>query len=933
MSRLKLFGLTSSVMAIVGLLAAAGPHLGRQETSQRSTLAQASPAEEARVQQAYGALPLRFEANRGQTDDRVDFLSRGSGYGLFLTPTEAVLSLRSPRTEGGAEAASARTTSVLRMQVVGGNPDAEAAASGTAGGEANFLLGRDPIDWITDVPTYGRVNYRGVYHGIDVSYYGAQGGLEYDFIVAPGSDPATIALRFEGAKALSIDPAGDLMLAIPGGEIRHSKPVAYQEVQGTKHPVPARFVLSGDEVGFEVGAYDPARPLVIDPVLAYSTYLGGSGDERSEGTGGPSIAVDSSGSAYVAGTTVSADFPVTSGALDPTCGSDGNCDAGLEAQPDVFVTKLDPSGTKLVYSTFLGGSGREEGPDIAVDAGGAAYIAGDTTSGDFPTTADAFQPACTTATTSCGDAFVAKLLPDGSGLSYSTHLGANGRETSFRIALGADGTIFGTGQTFTFGPPCFPPDPCPAPPPNEFPVTPGAFARGGEDLTAGTFLARLDPSQDGAAGLVYSTLIPGELTTPADIAVDESQLAYVVGETASEELPITAGAFQEECKIGTSSNTGGPICSDAFIFKVDTSKSGDESGVPSADNAALVYSTYLGGSESASGGTSNFFGLDQAKGVDVDNAGNVYLTGRTDSPDFPTTPGAFQTTFPGCSSFGCDGFVTKLRPAGQGAADLLYSSFLGAPITDQGNGIAVNGAGHAVITGQTLSTGFPTKDPVQAQCGCFTSSTFDAFVATINLAGRGEDDLVFSTFLGGSGEDAGEGVALDAAGNAYVTGITSSPQTGGVFGPDSVPFPVTSPSYQASNAGGFDVFVTKIELGETPPPPPPPRRGLSVDNVRVVEGDRGTRLLRFKVTLGAENPKKVEVRYRTLDGTASESSDYQAQQGKLRFRPGVTTQTVSVEINGDVKVEANETFFLELYRPKRAPIDDARGRGTIVNDD
>ena len=298
--------------------------------------AQPDAATKARLNEAYGQLPLSFEANVGQIDPQVDFISRGSGYTLFLTPREAVLALRNTHdSAAGAE---------LRMKFVGSESRPRVAGQEELPGKVNYLTGKDPRRWRTGVSTYGKVAYQDLYPGVDLVYYGNQRQLEYDFVVHPGTDPNIIALRFEGADQLKVDAQGELVLHARGAEIRQRKPLIYQEVDGVRHEVAGSYKLrDGNTVGFQLADYDLSRPLVIDPVLVYSTLLGGANVDT-----GVDIAVDASGNAYVSGSTqlliVPSTFPTTPGAFDTT----------HNGSQDAFVTKLNATGSALVYSTFIG---------------------------------------------------------------------------------------------------------------------------------------------------------------------------------------------------------------------------------------------------------------------------------------------------------------------------------------------------------------------------------------------------------------------------------------------------------------------------------------------------------------------------------------------------------------------------------------------------
>ncbi|HWS86861.1 MAG TPA: FG-GAP-like repeat-containing protein [Pyrinomonadaceae bacterium] len=377
-----------------------------------------------RLAEGYGQLPLWFEANRGQTDGSVKFLARGSGYTLFLTERGAVLRLRAKAAEG-----EERRSGTLRLVMEGASRSPKVEGHDPLPGRSNYLRGREARGWRTGVPTFGRVRYESVYRGIDAVYYGRQGRLEYDFVVAPGADPSRIRLRFDGARSTRVEENGDLVISTEVGDVRQQRPVAYQEFDGGRREVKAGYVLDKrGRVRFDLGAYDRTRELVIDPVLVYSSYLGGADADT-----GTSIAVDAAGSAYVAGTTSSTDFPVTGGALQTSKG-DFN---------DAFILKLSADGRSLVYATYLGGGGDEQCNAVAVDSAGNAYLGGFTASTDFPVTAGGFQ----TSKSGLGDAFLSKLNPSGTALVYSTYVGGAGSEQVSSIAVDAAGAAYVAGRT------------------------------------------------------------------------------------------------------------------------------------------------------------------------------------------------------------------------------------------------------------------------------------------------------------------------------------------------------------------------------------------------------------------------------------------------------------------------------------------------------
>ncbi|TMG77584.1 MAG: hypothetical protein E6H80_00745, partial [Betaproteobacteria bacterium] len=404
-------------------------------------------AADARVSESYGRLPLHFEVNRGQTDKDVRFLARGPGYSLYLTAGEAVLVLAKPNPDAKRDARSPQArreapadvkSIALRMSLVGAARQPRVSGLEEQPGKANYFIGKDPAKWRTNIPTYATVHYREVYPGIDLVYYGNQRQLEYDFVVAPGADPKKIVLGFKGTDKLEVDAQGDLVLHAAGGVIRQQKPIIYQEIDGIRREIEGRYVRKGaNRVSFKLAAYDTSRPLMIDPALSYSTYLGGSGHDFGQG-----IAVDAHGNAYVTGHTSSTNFPTTLGAFQ----------IAFAGGSDAVVTKLNPDGSALVYSTYLGGSNggngtggadTNEGAGIAVDADGNAYVTGFTGANDFPTTPGAFQSAFAGG----WDAFVTKLNPTGSALVYSTYLGGSFLDGGSGIAVDSNGNTYVTGET------------------------------------------------------------------------------------------------------------------------------------------------------------------------------------------------------------------------------------------------------------------------------------------------------------------------------------------------------------------------------------------------------------------------------------------------------------------------------------------------------
>jgi len=702
------------------------------------------------IAREYGRLPLRFEANQGQTDERVKFLSRGKGFSLFLTGQEAVLSLARPGRRSTAR-------DVVRMGLSGANAQAAPEGLERLPGVANYMVGNDRSRWRTNIPNYGRVRYGQVYPGVDIDYYGNGQQLEYDFQVAAGADPGAIRLRFEGARKLRLDAEGNLRIAASNGEIAFHQPAVYQIVEGRRSTVPGRFkLLAGNSVGFSLGAYDRSKPLTIDPTLVYSTYLGGSDSDTIS-----AIAVDSSGNAYLTGSTASTNFPVTPKAFQTT---------DKDADSTVFVTKLNSSGSALIYSTFLGGTGGPSGGDIgraiAVDSSGDAFVGGYTYSNNFPTTAGAFQTTNQAFAQSGSTGFVTKLNPTGTGLLYSTYLGGSVTDDIFSLAIDSSGDAYVAGAALS----------------SNFPVTSGVVQttnRSAADGGFNEFVTKLNPA---GTGLIYSTYLggSGEYVFPSNIrvAIDSSGDAYVAGIAISTDFPVTSGAYQKTNKASSGR-------SDLTLSELN----------PTATK--LVYSTYLGGSGSS-------YGDDAPNGLAVDSAGNAYLTGITWEANYPVTKGAFQTTsnavandLPAC-------FLTKMNPTGSA---LVYSTYLGGSGGDRAFAVALDSADDAYLTGSAGSTDFPvTGNAYQTTNPAAFNDGSVVFLTELNPSGSG---LVYSTYFGGqdSFEDTGYGIALGAHGEVYFAGITGASD-----------FPITKGAYETVfNSQNFTTgFVSEFTFSTAP---------------------------------------------------------------------------------------------------------------------
>ncbi len=693
---------------------------------------------------ALARLPISFEPLGDAADPRGAFRARGLGYALWATHDGLDLRL------GRGAAAGA-----LRIAVGDGRAATRVEPLRPLPGRVHSLVGSDPALWRRDVPLFGAVALRGVAPGVDLLAYGNGSALEYDLVVAPGTDPELLDLCMEGAQSLRIEDDGALVVELGAGTLRQAPPVSYQEIGGARIAVESRYALRGqDRVAFEVGAYDRAHPLVIDPVLEWATFFGGTADEILH-----DVAVDAAGAVYVCGAVnhfFGATFPTTPGAFQSTI-ADGD---------HAFVAKLSPNGDQLVYSTFLGGtvpaagsSQFDQARSIDVDAAGNAYVTGLTNSSDFPTTAGAFQR-----TNTLNAAFVAKLAPAGDDLVYSTFLGS---AVGDGIAVHADGTAYVAGVVSAGGIPTFPT--------TSSGFDTSTFASG--SLGSKAFFARV--AADGGS-LLYSTLYGGStaITAATDVAVDGTGGGLVAGNTSAGDLP-TKNGFQ----------LSAPGSLDHFVARFDSDASG---------NASLTYASYLGGSNQE--GAFETVGSSNTRArIAVDASGAAYVAGTTASNDFPTTAGAFQTAHGGATDGSTDAFVVKIDPAAAGAASLVYGTFLGGPQAQFVLDVAVDGSGQAAVLGGTRGA-MPLVAPIDATLG----GEMDAFVSVFDSAGA---SLVFSTFFGGESlepsiTNAGA-LDVDPEGDLYFG-----------FSASSSGMPVTACALNPTGSdGSFDGYVAKIALG------------------------------------------------------------------------------------------------------------------------
>jgi len=782
---------------------------------------------ESRARSLFAGLPLMFEPNQGQgnldvSDPRAKFVARGSGYSLFLGSEGAILSMvshvRSTLGDSKRQSRPGRVDSI-QMKLVGANQNAAVTGADLLPSKRNYFIGNDPAKWRTGVPQFARVRYNGVYPGIDLVFYGNQGRLEYDFQVKPGSDPAQAELEFNGAKQLELKD-GNLVIRSETGSVQLGAPYMYQEIAGRKKPVEGRFVLRGAKrAGFAIGDYDHSRELIIDPTLNFSTYFGGSGDEHAT-----SVAVDGSLNIYLAGSTTSPNLPAT------------GIQTTLNGAQNVYIAKMSPPlgslAAVLDYVTYLGGDGTDSPVGIKVDGAGDPFVAGTTSSTNFPTTAtNAYQDAPSTTGT---HVFVSELKYDASVLLYSSYLSGNGTDTASGMTIDASGNIYVTGTTTSTNTS------------GEFPASNAPESLPYQSTSRAPiqfFVTKVDTFAANIASVPYSTYFGGgsfDTTTPVavggGIAVDLTGNVYFTGSTnflytgcsgcSTTDFPIL-NAYQPCLNAPppttiinppTCSNTTSTSEPDAFVAKLNLNSDVSQ-------GQQLVWSTYLGGTAT-----------DAGTGVAIDiGAANVYVVGTTNSPDIGASvatlnnSAAYQrcldtavnpalgTACPAITSPAPnDAFVARLtNPTNTvGVATnvaLNYFSYLGGANNEAGLAIAVDSGSGALVTGWTQSSDFPifpASNPIQSAL----AGTQDAFMARLNtIAVVGQTTTAsWANYFGGTGVDQGTSVALDVNQNAYFAGDTNS-----VDLQVNKPLPLTGAVNGAANNGGYDAYVTQLGTAVT----------------------------------------------------------------------------------------------------------------------
>ena len=788
-------------------------------------------------------LPLYFEPNQGQgnldqADSRAKFISRGAGYSLFLGSEGAILSLAShehpKKSHGMPELPPAPSLEFLQMRLAGANPESSVSATDPLPGKSNYFIGNNPAKWRSGVPHFAHVRYENIYPGINLVFYGRKGQLEYDFQVAPGADPARAELEFKGAKKLELSD-GSLVIRAERGTVALEAPRVYQEIAGKQQPVQASFVLHGNNrAGFAIGAYDHSRELVIDPILNFSTYFGGSGDERSS-----SVAVDGNFNIYLTGSTTSTNLPVTGGAFQPT----------LKGAQNVYIAKISPPlgsiAAALDNVTYLGGTGTDSPAGIQVDGGGFPYMAGTTSSPDFPTTAtNAYQKTPLAGSKGTSHAFVTKLNNDFTSLLYSSYLSGNGTDAASGMTIDPSGNLYVTGTTTSN-------NVADAGAGIQFPASIAPDGQAYQQISNAAiqfFVTKVSTSGSGYGSIAYSTYFGGANFNPpagttlptvigGGIAVDANSNVYFTGATnftytgcssctktdfpilnayqpCLDSAPATTIIPPQTCTPSTTASDP-----DAFVAKLNPDTTGQQ----------LIWSTYLGGSAAD-------FGV----GIGLDTgAANVYVVGTTNSPDFVNpslinTYASFQkclNNLPQTPNTGCtaqtnppnDAFVARLTnptitSGSTTTVALSYFSYLGGANNEAGNAIVIDSNSGAVVTGSTQSP-FTNTDgtfPLAPNPSSIQSTLYDAqaaFIARINTAAVVGQSTTASwvTYFGGiclplgnpacaADTTAGTGIALDVNQDTYVVGDTNSAVL-------AVPEALTQ---GAVINGGYDAFATQL---------------------------------------------------------------------------------------------------------------------------
>ncbi len=701
--------------------------------------------------------PIRFEENRGQASAEYRYLGRTPQGTLALAPS-------------GMDLLLARQT--VRTRLSGANPDTHMEPFDPLPVRTSYFQGADAREWKAGIANYARIRYHGVYPGIDLVFYGRDNALEYDFVVSPGASPATIAFDIEGSGGLRVDPSGDLVMATSAGDVRWKRPEIHQTIDGRQTDVAGDYEVAGRKVRLRVGPYDHSRPLIIDPVLSFSTYFGSAGNEAIRG-----MATDSSGNVYVTGSTTSTDLPATG--LQKQFAGKSSTLLGVVTIGDAFVAKFNSSGS-LVYLTYLGGSAEDVGSALALDKSGNVYVTGYTDSSNFPVSSTAAQKTWGgrggNMLIQAGDAFVAKLGPNGDQLVYSTFVGGRNDDWGSAVAVDAAGDAYITGGTLS----------------DNLPVSSNAaqtiYKRSGTQeifprfdaplLTSGdAFIARINPTGTAFLGLTY---LGGNYDDLAwALTLDSAGSVYVGGNTLSTDFPTTNGAFQTKFAGSDLYNNIFFNLGDGFVAKL------------TGDLSAILYSTYLGGT-----------GDDAVTAIALDSTGNAYVTGATSSQSLGTSntvQQGFKGPFaaPVADQLVGDAFVAKVSADGK---SLGFFTYLGGTSDDVGMAIALDASGNVVVTGATQSTNFPVStNALQSKSPLATSQIGgggSGFLSIIDPTGK---TLIYGSYFGGSSADVPTSIAIDGSGNILLGGVAMSTD-----------YPTVKPNQATYGGGSSDGFLAKF---------------------------------------------------------------------------------------------------------------------------
>ena len=836
------------ILAIVCLLAACtgvilvGAHNDDNNLppADESTTSQQNATAKTRITEQFGRLPLSFESNKGQIDESVKFVSHGSGYDLFLTATEAVLKVQKPPAQQTdkskattAADANVREGTVLRLKMLGANTTPETAGQEELPGRIHYFNGNDPAKWRRNIPTYRKAYFKDVYPGIDVVYYGNQQELEYDFVVTAGANPKLIKFAVAGADQIRLDKAGRLLLSLKHGDVTLNKPVIYQlDENGSRNEVKGAYVIKGNEVRFKLDRFDSNKPLIIDPVLSYSTLLGSNNNDQAFG-----VSVDSQGNAYVTGTTDGTTFPTTAGSFKSTSTRSG-----------AFVTKLNAAGTALVYSTYISGEGTTNATSIAVDPSGNAHITGTTSARDFPivnglkTTSNFFKTTDAAVnwnnqnTGLVGDVNLIAAAPNApntiyaattDGIYRSTDAGATWTKAT---ATGLSSPTFATALAVDPG--------------NSLIVYVSVFSGLAKSTDGGNNWTTINTS---SLNISLVSTIVFDPATPSTMYVGASNGLFkstdsgatwvaqnnfsVVGTPNVRALaidptsPLTIyagtsnnGLFKSTNGGGVwtamNSGMGGPNPTNVNVIAIDPSNTatlytghGFSGGINKSTNGAASW-TPLTNDLPQNNSVNAMVATSSAVYAAISNAGIIKSTNggtnwtsansglwNTVVRTVVVRPNDSSTLYAGTGSgFFTDAFVTKLNAAGSG---LLFSTLLGGSSEESGNGIAVDGNGNIYVAGQTNSLNFPVANAVQSAPATINCS--DGFVTKINPSAP---SYAFSTYLRGGGCDAANSVAVDSSANVYVTGTTGSN--------DFLIANAFQPTLSGAGCCNSDAFVTKL---------------------------------------------------------------------------------------------------------------------------